>query len=290
MANRLTPKRHAVGARRHVRAFAQAVLGPVSRRIRREIQWHTRGVNFRVDRCEPGDFPYVAATHATPLIRSLPGVDQQMQRNKVVNLRIAAQRLDGVMLGPGIRLSFWREVGKPSRHRGFVDGMVLDHGKVAVGVGGGLCQMTNLLYWMTLQTPLSVAERWRHSYDVFPDTGRTQPFGSGATCAWPLLDLQIENRTSVPYRLCVTVTDTDLVGSWTAAEPLDVRYEIEERNHRMTHEGPGMYVRRNELWRLEYGAYDTLLSEEMVVENCALLTYAPVLPPTPEEASTKDSL
>lgn len=48
---------------------------------------------------------------------------------------------------------------------------------------------------MTIHTPLTVVERWRHTYDVFPDNNRTQPFASGATCAYPALDLQIENRT-----------------------------------------------------------------------------------------------
>lgn len=56
--------------------------------------------------------------------------------------------------------------------------------------------MTNLIYWMTLHTPLTVAKRWRHGFDVFPDANRTQPFGSGATCSWPILDLQIVNHTT----------------------------------------------------------------------------------------------
>ena len=54
---------------------------------------------------------------------------------------------------------------------------------------------------MTVHTPHTVVERWRHSYDVFPDCGRTQPFGSGATCAWPSLDLQPQNRTATSFRL-----------------------------------------------------------------------------------------
>ena len=48
-----------------------------------------------------------------------------------------------------------------------------------MATGGGLCQLSNLIYWMTLHTPLTITERYRHSYDVFPDSNRTQPFGSG---------------------------------------------------------------------------------------------------------------
>ncbi|MFJ8513275.1 VanW family protein [Lysinibacillus xylanilyticus] len=51
--------------------------------------------------------------------------------------------------------------------------------KVKTGVGGGICQLANLLYWMALHTPLIVTERHHHSFDPFPDSGRTLPFGSG---------------------------------------------------------------------------------------------------------------
>ena len=142
--------------------------------------------------------------------------------------------------------------------------------------------MTNLLFWMTLHTPLSIVERWRHSYDVFPDAERTQPFGSGPTCVWPVLDLQIQNDTHVPYRLSVTLTPTKLVGAWTAPEPACSGYRIEERGHIVTHEGPGTYVRNNELWRIETNPAGCV-REERVAVNRALMMYEPFLPPAPQE-------
>ena len=72
--------------------------------------------------------------------------------------------------------------------------MVLHYGSFQTGIGGGLCQLSNLIYWMTLHTPLTVTERYRHSFDVFPDSRRTQPFGSGATCSYNYLDLQIKMK------------------------------------------------------------------------------------------------
>ncbi len=261
-----------------LRLVARRVLGPAYHQVRRELQWRDPRVHFGVRRDTVRAFPFEVARHASPLFRPLVGLDVGLQRNKVTNLRIAAARLDGVVLEPGVRLSFWREVGAPTRRRGFLDGMVLDHGRVIAGVGGGLCQMTNLLHWMTLHTPLTVVERWRHSYDVFPDAQRALPFGSGATCAWPALDLQIENRTLVPFRLTVAVTDTELVGTWTSTEPLRSRYEIVERAHRVTHEGPRTWVRHNQLWRLEHREGSDAVSEALVTENHALMMYEPFLP------------
>lgn len=274
-----------------VAAFSRSVLsvtaGAAARRMRRELQWRDRRFDFEVVH-GAAPFEHVVAEHATPLFRPLAGVDERLQRNKVVNLRIAVSRLDGIVIAPGQRLSFWREVGKPTRRRGFVEGLVLRQGRLSTGVGGGLCQLSNLLYWMTLHTPLTVVERWRHSYDVFPDAGRTQPFGSGATVAWPLLDLQIENRTAIPYQLTLRVTDTHLVGAWTAPEPALQRYRIEERNHRITHEGPGVYVRRNELWR-ETVQPDGRVEAELVAVNDARMMYAPFLPEAAQGSAASPS-
>ena len=51
--------------------------------------------------------PCVQFTHATPLYRHLRGEDWILQENKVVNLRLAAARLDGLVLYPG-------EIGRAS--------------------------------------------------------------------------------------------------------------------------------------------------------------------------------
>ena len=95
-------------------------------------------------------------------------------------------------------------------------------------------------------------ERYRHSHDVFPDTNRTQPFGSGATCAYPHRDLMIRNDTEQPFQLCVQVGKQVLKGEWRAPAPPVCRYEIVERNHRMDQASWGGYVRHNELYRRIY--------------------------------------
>ena len=259
------------------RDAARPVLGPACRRIRREAQWHDPRARFAHYRDASGPFPHRITGHATPLVRPLAGLDPQLQSNKAVNLAIAAGCIDGLVVAPGERFSFWLLVGRPTRARGFLDGLVLDHGALSRGIGGGLCQMTNLLYWMSLHTPLTVVERWRHSYDVFPDAGRTQPFGTGATCAWPVLDLQIENRTTSAYRLSVGVTPTELQGAWEAMEEFPGAFEVYERAHVITHEGAGRYIRHNQVWRQEFSAGGRLVGESPITENHALLMYSPFL-------------
>ncbi|WP_284241574.1 VanW family protein [Paenibacillus glycanilyticus] len=224
--------------------------------------------------------PCVVFTHATPLIRPLRNVDGWLQTNKVTNLLLAAAKLNGIVLMPGETFSYWRAIGKPTRNKGYVDGMVLFYGGYKAGVGGGLCQMSNLVYWMTLHTPLQVIERHRHSYDVFPDAGRTQPFGSGATCAYNYLDLQIYNPTNEPYQLIVGLTEEKLVGEWRAPQPSNYRYEVFEKDHRIELKPWGGYVRSNAIYRRTFAMEDgELLGEEFVAGNEAVMMYAPMLEP-----------
>jgi len=255
--------------------------------LRRRVFWYTGGLRFARPRSEL-ELPHLWAEHRTPLFRPLRGEEMALQRNKLTNLRLALARLDGLTLLPGETLSFWRAVGKPTRRKGYVEGMILRNGQVAAGVGGGMCQMTNLIYWMTLHTPLTVTERWRHGYDVFPDCSRTQPFGSGATCFYNYMDLMVRNDTEYTWRLSLRLTDTHLEGEWRADVPSDRRYEVYEKEHYIQGEYWGGFTRHNTLYRRCYTRTGELLADEYVVENHAMMMYDPMLPGnTPETTVSK---
>ena len=196
----------------------------------------------------------------------------------MVNLRLAAAKLNGLLLRPGETFSYWKTIGKPTRKKGYQDGMVLFLGRIGTDVGGGLCQLSNLIFWMTLHTPLTVVERYRHSHDVFPDANRTQPFGSGATCAYPHRDLMIRNDTDAVFQLCVRVGETHLHGEWRSVSPPQVRYTIVERNPRMDQAAWGGYIRHNELYRCTFDLKGSFLREEFLFSNDAIMMYSPLLP------------
>lgn len=244
---------------------------------KRRMKWLLSGTKLAKIRKEQS-LPYVVYTHATPLMRQLRNVEMWLQTNKVINLRLAAEKLNGIVLMPGETFSYWRAIGKPTRQKGYVDGMILFYGTYKTGVGGGLCQMSNLIYWMTLHTPLQVVERHRHSYDVFPDAGRTQPFGSGATCAYNYLDLQIYNPTEEPYQLVVGLTEDKLVGEWRSSLPVKYRYEVFEKDHRIELKPWGGYIRSNAIYRRKYAQEEgDMLGEEYITGNEAIMMYAPLL-------------
>jgi vancomycin resistance protein VanW len=73
--------------------------------------------------------------------------------------------------------------------------MELSFGEARSGIGGGICQLSNLIHWMAIHSPLVVVERSNHSFDPFPDEGRVLPFGSGAAIFYNYVDLVLHNPT-----------------------------------------------------------------------------------------------
>lgn len=246
-------------------------------RLKRYGEWLWGPKKFASERDEKL-LAHVHFGHRTILLRKLKDVEMWMQHNKVINLRIATQQLNGLVIRPGETMSYWKLIGKPKRGKGYVEGMLLSHGRVTSAVGGGLCQLSNLLYWMTLHTPLTVTERHRHSYDVFPDANRTQPFGSGATCFYNYLDLQISNQTKQSFQLHVYITDTHLAGEWRSDMPRTRTYEIIEKEHEIAPSIWGGYERTNQLYRNVFALDGEWLYDEWITQNRAMMMYEPLLP------------
>ncbi|MGE4484336.1 MAG: VanW family protein [Oscillospiraceae bacterium] len=251
-------------------------LGKIYYTYLRYALWLSRWSSFAGE-LSAGVLPFVYFRHETILLRQLRDLDMQYQYNKIINLKIAAKKLNGIVIHPGEIFSYWKLIGRPSVKKGYVNGMVLTGGRVSPGIGGGLCQMSNLIYWMSLHTPLTVIERHHHGYDVFPDSNRTQPYGSGATCYYPYGDLMVYNGTDSDFQLCVEVGETHLRGEWRSTDPPQFRYEIEEREHEMRSEYWGGFSRHNKLFRITKDMDGSLLREEFIVENHALMMYSPFL-------------
>ena len=253
--------------------------------LQRYVRWFRHRDEFATHRtCER--LPHVIKSHQSLLLRPLKDVQMWLQYNKITNLRLAIDRLDGLLVEPGEVFSFWYLVGFPSRRRGFQVGMTLQNGQVKTGYGGGLCQLSNLIYWMALHTPLTVKERWHHSYDVFPDVNRTLPFGSGATVAYNYVDLQLVNQTDRPFQLALWLSQSHLCGEFRSSALCPQEYEIIERNHQIRGPVGGRYTRHNELYRVcRDRASDRQLWEECIAVNDALMMYAPLLPPISSTSS-----
>lgn len=258
------------------RSVVRLKCGKVFYTCKRYLLWGSKKFKF-TSKYRKENLPFVIFKHKSLLLRKLKDVDMEYQYNKITNLKIAAKKLNGLILLPGETFSYWKTIGKPTSQKGYVNGMVLNSGSFKGGLGGGLCQMSNLIYWMTLHTPLTVIERYRHSFDVFPDSNRTVPFGSGATCVYPYRDLMIKNETPFTFQLCIFVKEEYLEGEWRTMQNLNYKYRVVEKNHSMNAEYWGGYSRNNELYREIYDLKGNLITEEYITENHAIMMYSPFL-------------
>ncbi|MEO5927162.1 MAG: VanW family protein [Patescibacteria group bacterium] len=221
--------------------------------------------------------PYRVAKHKSVLLRKLGSADMRLQHNKITNLTLASQKINRVQIRPGETFSIWRLVGKPTAQKGYVTGLLLSDGEVKEGIGGGLCQMANLLYWMALHTPLTIVERNHHSFDAFPDSGRVLPFGSGATLFYNYMDLQFRNDTAATFEIRVWLDDEFLQGEIRSSALPPETYSIIERDHRFIFdERDGHNYRENKIFReTRVRATGVVLKDELVCANHSRMKYEP---------------
>jgi len=241
------------------------------------LRWHFGRENFALER-SPTLLPCKVYRHQSKLRRHLSGdpQDRLWQDNKVRNHALALPHLDGVLIRPGETFSFWRLVGRPSAARGFVEGMELSHGRARGGIGGGLCQIGNLLHWLTLHSPLLVTQRANHSFDPFPDQGRVIPYGTGAALFYNYIDLWLFNPTDQAFQLRLWMTDTLLNGEIRCEKRLPHRYRIIERDAGFVREETG-WLRHNEIWRetIAKGEAGTTMATEFLYSNRVRTMYEP---------------
>lgn len=258
------------------RSYLRSLVGREYYTLRRRIDWLANARRYaRPDASVRLEHSLIR--HHSMLLRPLKDVEMYLQHNKVTNLRLAIERISRVVIRPDETLSVWRLVGRPSASRGFVEGLVLHNGRVEKGIGGGLCQLGNLLYWMALHSPLTIAERYRHGFDVFPDVNRTIPFACGATLAYNYIDLQLRNDTRNSYQIDLWLDDEYLHGELLSDSPAEARYEVFETDHVIKLQPWGGYTRHNRIWKRTTDLIDGMTAEELVTENHAIMMYEPML-------------
>ncbi len=217
--------------------------------------------------------PNSVKKHQSLLRRKLGSLEPRFQENKVTNLEIARKTIDGLLIKPGQTFSFWRRIGKTTEEKGYLEGLQLSRGEIKTGIGGGLCQLANMLLWMAFHSPLEIAERHHHSFDPFPDDRRVLPFGSGASVFYNYIDLRFYNPTDRTFQLRLWLTDEHLQGALLSDEALPNSYSVFEKNHRFLTRN-GRNYRENEIWRqINDRRTGNLLGEELLVKNFSEVKY-----------------
>ncbi|QBX54173.1 vancomycin resistance protein [Nocardioides seonyuensis] len=258
---------------RHPRLLPLAIAVHRARRRTSWIKASLTGTTCWATTRAAEPLPHRVKQHGSLLLRELDPDRMVLQHNKVTNLRLASSHVDGLLIRPGETLSFNRVVGNCTRRQGYLDGMRLSNGSPESGVGGGICQLANLIHWMVLHSPLTVVERSEHSFDLFPDTGRVVPWGVGCSIVYNYVDLVVRNDTDLTFQLGVEVGKRFLHGQLRSDERPPRSFEVEAREEEFVRHDDRVF-RRNQIWRRALDP-DTgsPVGEELLKANFALVVY-----------------
>ena len=110
---------------------------------------------------------------------------------RVRNIEVAAEKFDGLVIPPGGIFSFNDVVEDVSSANGFEDSLVIWGDRTAVGVGGGVCQVSTTVFRAAYSGGFPIVERYNHGYVV---DWYGEP-GLDATIFTPSVDLRFRNDT-----------------------------------------------------------------------------------------------
>jgi len=221
-------------------------------------------------RGQAADFPILVTEKSSPLKREVPGGLSAHIDEKTRNLELGAARLNGLVIGPGEVFSFTRTIGPSTRSRGYLPALEFRDGQTVTAVGGGLCQLANLIVLLGIEAGMEITERHRHSLDLFPDAERTAPFGCGATVFYNHVDLRLRNVLPFPLLLEAAVEPPRCRAALRSATAMPFTARMIETDHEFVRVG-GVIRRRNKLWREFCGPAGS--RRELLCENDCRVVY-----------------
>lgn len=116
--------------------------------------------------------------------------------NRCTNVRLAAEKIDGVVLNPGETFSFNDVVGKRTAAAGFKPAGAYAGGEEVQQIGGGICQVSSTLYCSALLSNLQITSRSCHYFAV-----SYVPYGLDATVSWGGPEFKFKNNRDYPIKI-----------------------------------------------------------------------------------------
>ena len=113
--------------------------------------------------------------------------------NRNHNIRITCEKINGLYLLPGESFSFNGFIGERTAASGYEVAGVIENGQSAQAYGGGICQVSSMIYQSVIKSDLEVVERHVH---MWPSTYAEA--GTDAAVDWPDQDFSFRNNTDYP--------------------------------------------------------------------------------------------
>ena len=125
--------------------------------------------------------------------------------NRIWNVHLMADYIDGTIVKPGSTFSFNGVVGPRTVARGFREGQMIVGSLLLPSIGGGVCQTATTLFNNAFELGLPIVERHNHSFYI-----SHYPLGRDATVSWGGPDFIFRNDLRNALLIKTSYTDSTL--------------------------------------------------------------------------------
>jgi vancomycin resistance protein YoaR len=144
--------------------------------------------------------------------------------NRIHNVHLMADFIDGTVIEPGQVFSFNDVVGERTAERGFLEGQEIIGSLVLPSIGGGVCQTATTLFNDAFELGMPILERTNHNLYL-----SHYPLGRDATVAWGGPDFKFRNDLDHGILIKTSYTDSTLTFTF---------YGTPEHRRVVAHTGP----------------------------------------------------
>lgn len=170
----------------------------------------------------PVSEPVSARSVPFPEILASVQTKQNKNENRISNLQVLCQALNGTVLQPGEVLSFNEAVGERTAENGYKAAPGYSGNGTPDMMGGGTNQGASTLYSCALLAELEIMERTSGEYlPAFIEPGMD------AAVSWPGPDLKIRNNTGGPIQILAEADDDFVTMEIRGTTPRDYDTKLE---------------------------------------------------------------
>ena len=134
--------------------------------------------------------------------------------NRIHNVQLMAEYIDGTLLRPGQTFSFNGSVGPRTAERGFREGQMIIGSLLVPSIGGGVCQTATTLFNNAWELGLPIDDRQNHSFYI-----SHYPMGRDAAVSWGGPDFAFVNDLKTGILIKTSYTDATLTFSFWGTKP-----------------------------------------------------------------------
>lgn len=218
--------------------------------------------------------PYTICSSITQMINEQSGYDMIYQQNKVDNLKIISFTMNQIVIRPGEVFSFCYLLRGYKQYGKMKEGLVLVDGKIVPRKGGGICHLSNLLYFVFLLSPLTIMERHGHKKKTLPNPDQNSLAGVDATINQGWLDLKVRNDTKATYQVVIDFKDSFMRASILSDEEWFYEADILNENFEYIERDGKIYEQVSVVRVLKDKKTKKVIERKTLYEECVEVAYA----------------